>query len=71
MRENEDGDHTIEERTDWDEYVHIPENRQESVSLELKDYVALFIAALQTVFLPLVILSVLLVAAALAFTFLW
>jgi hypothetical protein len=48
-----------DESVDWSEYEE-PE-RDDVVHLDLKDYVALFIAALQTVFLPIVILVIFLI----------
>ena len=42
----------------WDEYV-CSSNEQSSVaSLDLTDYVALFIASLETIFLPIVVIGV-------------
>ena len=54
---------------DWDEYVYLQEQERSQVSLDANDYVALFVAALTTIFFPLVILMIILVAIALAFTF--
>ncbi len=45
---------------DWSEYVYQEEKRPLH-RLSADDYVALFIAALQTIFLPLVILAIFLV----------
>ena len=49
-----------EEKDDpeWDEYRAYLEETQESTKLDGKDYIALFIAALQTVFLPLIIMMI-------------
>ena len=54
---------------DWDEYVYLQEQERSQVSLDTNDYVALFVAALTTIFFPLVILMIILVAIALAFRF--
>ena len=45
------------EEYDWRDYG---EHEEESVSLQGKDYLAIFIAALQTIFLPLVVLMIVL-----------
>lgn len=49
-------------QVDWSEYS--PPKEQESTTrpLDAKDYVALFIASLETIFLPLIILGLILVA---------
>jgi hypothetical protein len=49
---------------DWSEYG---DHEQASTSLEGKDILALFIASIQTIFLPLVILAIFLVALGLIF----
>lgn len=54
---------------DWDEYVYLQEQERSQVSLDAKDLVALFVASLTTIFLPIVILMVLLLVIALAFSF--
>jgi hypothetical protein len=45
------------EEYDWREYG---EHEEESVSLQGKDYLAIFIASLQTIFLPLIVLMIVL-----------
>ena len=52
------------EEKHWSEYDKAGSSRQ--VSLDKTDYVALFIASLETIFLPLIMLVVMLVAIALA-----
>lgn len=47
---------------EWDEYRAYLEVSQEQVKLDGKDYVALFIASLQTIFLPLLIMMIVIVA---------
>ena len=53
----DDGDNYEEEepKYDWRDYG---DHEQETQSLDGKDVMAIFIAALQTIFLPLVILTV-------------
>lgn len=41
---------------EWDEYRAYLEEKQEGAKLDRKDYIALFIASLQTIFLPFIIL---------------
>lgn len=49
-----------EEEVDWLEYA---QGEQQAIRpLDAKDYVALFIASLQTIFLPLIILVIVLMA---------
>ncbi len=50
---------------EWDEYRAYLEETQRSAKLDRKDYVALFIASLQTIFLPLIIMMIVFVAVAL------
>ncbi|MHA1964156.1 MAG: hypothetical protein ACXACG_02960 [Candidatus Thorarchaeota archaeon] len=52
---------------EWDEYRVYLEERQERIKLDRKDYVALFIASLETIFLPLVILIIVFLAFGLLF----
>jgi hypothetical protein len=54
---------------DWSEYVREETEAESAVSLDAKDYIALFIASLETIFLPLVLLSLVLIALALIFRF--
>ncbi len=72
-----DVDHDEEDRislepkreVDWDEYVYLQEQERSQVSLDATDLVALFVASLTTIFLPIVILIVILVIIALLFGF--
>ncbi len=59
----------VHDEPDWDDYPQF-EDEEESVSLDATDYIALFIAALQTIFLPLVILMVFLLTVGLILTYL-
>jgi hypothetical protein len=43
---------------EWDEYREYLEVTDEQVKLEGKDYIALFIASLQTIFLPIIIMMI-------------
>lgn len=52
---------------DWKDYVFHEESEKEAVHLDATDYAALFVAALETVFLPLVILGVMLLVIGLIF----
>jgi hypothetical protein len=55
-----EAEHT-EEDIDWDEYAYRKTQREKpAIELDLTDYAALFLASLQTIFLPLVILSIVL-----------
>lgn len=47
---------------EWDEYRAYLEEHQESVKLDGKDYIALCIASLETIFLPLVIMILVFIA---------
>ena len=53
-----------DEDFDWSVYE---EKEQKTIHLEAKDYIALFIAALQTIFLPLIVVMIFLVVIAIAF----
>ncbi|MGY5874716.1 MAG: hypothetical protein RTU30_03125 [Candidatus Thorarchaeota archaeon] len=61
---SEGGDSDI----DWTDYAYLEEGKERAVHLDLTDYVALFIASLQTIFLPLVVLGVFLFCLSLFFT---
>ena len=52
-------DENDNEDVPWDDIVYYEEQEGQTIHLEATDYVALFIAALQTIFLPCVILMVL------------
>ena len=70
--ENEWGNNEFEpqyEDPEWSDYRTLDQDPKPEVSLELKDYVALFIASLQTIFLPLIILIIVMVAISFIFTF--
>lgn len=53
--ENDENEQKDEYEFDWSVYG---DHEQQSHSLEANDYVAIFIAAIQTIFLPLVILAI-------------
>ncbi|MDF1539893.1 MAG: hypothetical protein P1Q69_13425 [Candidatus Thorarchaeota archaeon] len=55
--EERDSESSYEE-VDWTDYRSVEEEQDKDVSLEWRDYVALFIAALQTIFLPLIVLAI-------------
>ncbi len=55
----------------WSDYRTHNDESDPSVALEFKDYIALFIASLQTIFLPLIILMIVMVSISLIFTFLF
>jgi hypothetical protein len=54
-----------DERVDWSDYVYHEPESSPTTSLDATDWVALFIASLETIFLPLVILALMLLAIAL------
>ncbi|MFW9920258.1 MAG: hypothetical protein ACFFED_11705 [Candidatus Thorarchaeota archaeon] len=68
MRESSDDDLSEQgvNEPDWEDVMF--ESEKPVYHLDATDYVALFIAALQTIFLPLVILAVVLVAMGLIFS---
>jgi hypothetical protein len=58
---DEEKERTSESEVDWDSYVYYDEAKaRQTVKLDRRDYVALFLAALQTVMLPVVLLIVIL-----------
>ncbi|RDE14495.1 MAG: hypothetical protein C4K47_03945 [Candidatus Thorarchaeota archaeon] len=63
-------DHTLSDdaEVDWKHYVYQQEDQTAPVHLDAKDYLALFIASLETIFLPLVILAVMLLVLGFIFT---
>ena len=54
---------------DWKGIAFQQESGTESVHLDAKDYVALFVASLETIFLPLVLLAFLLLVLGFVFIF--
>ena len=52
-------DENDNEDVPWDDIVYYEEQQDQTIHLEGSDYVAVFIAALQTIFLPCIILMVL------------
>ncbi|MGD2073214.1 MAG: hypothetical protein PVG65_06980 [Candidatus Thorarchaeota archaeon] len=61
-------DQEDETDVDWKQHLYQEDKTQQIRPLDATDYVALFIASLQTIFLPIVILIVVLVAFAFIFT---
>jgi hypothetical protein len=53
---------------DWKDIAFQQESGTKPVHLDVKDYVALFIASLETIFLPLVILAIMLLVLGFVFT---
>ncbi len=53
---------------DWTDYAYLEEGKDRPVHLDMTDYAALFIASLQTIFLPLVVLGVFLFILSIFFT---
>lgn len=51
-------DENDNEDVPWDDIVYYEEQQGQTIHLDATDYVALFIAALQTIFLPCVILMI-------------
>ena len=56
---------------DWDDYIYHEPGETAAVDLDLTDYAALFIASLETIFLPLVVMGVLLFVMSIYFTLLF
>ena len=61
---NEEPSREEKDDPEWDEYRTYLEETQESTKLDGKDYLALFVASLQTIFLPLIIMMIVFVAIA-------
>ena len=51
-------DENDNEDVPWDDIVYYEEQQNQTIHLEGSDYVAIFIAALQTIFLPCIVLMV-------------
>lgn len=51
-------DENDNEDVPWDDIVYYEEQQDQTIHLEGSDYVAIFIAALQTIFLPCIVLMV-------------
>jgi hypothetical protein len=70
--EEEEWDDVTEQETDpdidWHQYAYQDDESAPVVTLDGKDYVALFIASLQTIFLPLVILAIVMVVLGMLFS---
>jgi len=58
-----------EEEIDWWKYGEPKED--EEIKLEKMDYLALFIASLQTIFLPFILLAIVLLAIGVAIGLIW
>jgi hypothetical protein len=56
-----------QDNIDWNDFRYRDDIPRPAVSLEFKDYIALTIAALQTIFLPLVVLGIVFFAFGLIF----
>jgi hypothetical protein len=54
-----------DEEIDWREHIHQDDSVSPTQPLDATDYVAIFIASLQTIFLPLILLMVIMVVIAL------
>ncbi len=52
----------------WDDYMYHEPGAGSAISLDLTDYAALFIASLETIYLPIVIMGVFLFALSVFFT---
>ncbi len=65
-----DRDKELDDEKAWREYrVRYEDEKRKAIRLDRKDYVALFIASLETIFLPLIILMIVLVGFALLLQF--
>ena len=69
--ESEVDDSAHNQEVDWNEHVFHEERNTSEISLDLTDYAALFIASLQTIFLPLIILAIIMVSMGMFFGLLW
>ncbi|MHA1906380.1 MAG: hypothetical protein ACW98Y_03720 [Candidatus Thorarchaeota archaeon] len=66
-----DGQKKFDDEKAWRDYrIRIEDEKRKAIRLEGSDYIALFIAALETIFLPLVILMIVLFGFAMILTFL-
>ncbi len=64
-------DENDNEDVPWDDIVYYEEQQDQTIHLEGSDYVAIFIAALQTIFLPCIIVMVAIVALSIFLTFIF
>jgi len=58
----------LEEEVNWSDHVYHEPGDFSAIELDLTDYTALFIASLETIFLPLVIMGVFLFVLSIYFT---
>jgi hypothetical protein len=56
------------DNVNWDDHVYHEPGDFSAIELDLTDYTALFIASLETIFLPLVVMGALLFAISIYFT---
>jgi co-chaperonin GroES (HSP10) len=64
-------DENDNEDVPWDDIVYYEEQQDQTIHLEGSDYIAIFIAALQTIFLPCIAFMVILVAIAIVLPFIF
>lgn len=58
-----------EEQVDWDSILYQQDRKIEEAALDKTDFLALFIASIETIFLPLIILAAILIGLSLWFWF--
>ena len=58
-----------EEQVDWDSILYQQDRKIEESALDKTDFLALFIASVETIFLPLIILAAILIGLSLLFWF--
>ncbi len=59
-----------DDKVSWDDVVYHEKRQESTVTLDAKDYLALFIASLQTIFLPIIILIIVFLVFGMVFTLL-
>ena len=61
----------MENDIDWNDHVYYDSDDYSAIELDMTDYAALFIASLETIFLPLVVMGVFLFVLSIYFTLLF
>ena len=59
--DSDDASYEERDKIDWSEYVKKQQIEEKPVELQASDYLALGIAAMQTIFLPLIVLAIVLI----------
>jgi hypothetical protein len=61
----------MENEVDWNDHVYYESGDFSAIELDMTDYAALFIASLETIFLPLVVMGIFLFVLSIYFTLLF